>query len=52
MMNEDTGVTYRQSMLDALMRCMDILAKENRNIVCFQTGVKQLEAMYELTPKE
>lgn len=52
MMNEDTGMTYRQSMLDALMRCMDILAKENRNIVCFQTGVKQLEAMYELTPKE
>lgn len=52
MMNEETGVTYRQSMLDALMRCMDILAKENRDILCFQTGFRQLEAMYQITPKE
>lgn len=52
MMNEDTGLTYRQTMLDALMRCMDILAKENRNILCFQTGFKQLRTLYELTTKE
>ena len=49
MVNEDTGLTYRQTMLDALMRCMDILANDNRNVLCFTTGFKQLKAMYELT---
>jgi hypothetical protein len=52
MIDGTTGLTYRKSMLDALMRCMNILAKENRNILCFQTGLKQLEALYNLTPKE
>ncbi|KAF9691183.1 hypothetical protein EKO04_010782 [Ascochyta lentis] len=52
MINEDTGLTYRQSMLNALMRCMDILAKENKDVLCFQTGFQQLKLLYELTPKE
>jgi hypothetical protein len=51
-LNSATGLTYRQSMLNALMRCMEILAKEHRGILCFQIGVKQLNALYELTPKD
>lgn len=50
--NEDTGLTCRQTSLDALMRCMDILANDNRNVLCFTTGFKQLEAMYALTLKD
>ena len=48
----DFGLAYRQTMLDALMRCMDILANDNRNVSCFTTGFKQLEAMYALTLKD
>lgn len=50
--DESTGLTYRQSMMDALMRCMEILAKENSKVLCFQTGFAQLKALYALTPKE
>ena len=51
-MNGNSGLTYRQTMLDALMRCMDILANDNKNILCFTTGFKQLEALYALTLKD
>lgn len=46
-----SGLTYRKTMLDPLMRCMDILANDNRNVLCFTTGFKQLEAIYALTLK-
>ena len=52
MINGDTGLTYRQTMLDALMRCMHILANDNRGVLCFTTGFKQLEAIYALTLKD
>lgn len=42
----------RQTSLDALMRCMDILANDNRKVLCFRTGLKQLQAMYMLTLKD
>jgi hypothetical protein len=51
-MDGDFGLACRQTMLDALMRCMDILANDNRNVSCFTTGFKQLEAMYALTLKD
>ncbi|KAF3034472.1 hypothetical protein E8E12_001333 [Didymella heteroderae] len=45
-----TGLSEcRQISLDALMRCMDILANDNRKVLCFTTGFKQLQAMYALT---
>lgn len=47
-LDENSGQACRQGMLDALMRCMDILADENKQILCFTTGFKQLEAMYTL----
>ncbi|KAF2993067.1 hypothetical protein E8E13_000712 [Curvularia kusanoi] len=50
--NDDSGLAYRQTMLNALMRCMDILANDNRNVLCFTTGFKQLEAMYALAVKD
>jgi hypothetical protein len=52
LMDGDAGLACRQTMLDALMRCMDILANDNRNVSCFTTGFKQLEAMYALTLKD
>ncbi|KAF2626551.1 hypothetical protein BU25DRAFT_90252 [Macroventuria anomochaeta] len=52
LIDESTGLTYRQAMLNALMRCMDILAKENSKVLCFQSGFQQLKRLYELTPKE
>jgi hypothetical protein len=48
-----TGLSEcRQISLDALMRCMDILANDNRKVLCFTTGFKQLQAMYALTLKD
>jgi hypothetical protein len=49
----NTGLSEcRQISLDALMRCMDILANDNRKVLCFTTGFKQLQAMYALTLKD
>lgn len=48
-----TGLSEcRQISLDALMRCMDILANDNRKVLCFTTGFKQLQALYALTLKD
>lgn len=51
LMSGDSRQACRQGMLDALMRCMDILANDNKKVLCFTTGYKQLEAMYELALK-
>jgi hypothetical protein len=48
-----TGLSEcRQISLDALMRCMEILANDNRKVLCFTTGFKQLQAMYMLALKD
>ncbi|KAJ4988614.1 transcriptional regulatory protein C1F7.11c 3 [Stagonosporopsis vannaccii] len=52
MRGAEPGLTYRKTMLDPLMRCMDILANDNRNVLCFTTGFKQLQAIYALTTKD
>lgn len=48
----DSILTYRKAMLDPLMRCMEILANDNKNVLCFTTGFKQLEAIYALAMKD
>src|SRR5690242_4266621 len=48
----DSDLMSRKTMLDPLMRCMDILVKDSRGISCFSTGFKQLAAIYAITLKD